>query len=212
MTGLLLYTHYWAFALLAVVTVWLLAVAVRGAADRRRPAWGALGALAVGGLTFIPWLPTFLDQAAHTGTPWGGLVSPVSSTAEAVKSFGGNTHVVGWALLLMVLLALFARATDAWHIDVDLWTRPGVRMEVGLGFAALGLGLLLARVTETTFEGRYGAVMFPLFLLGAAFGVMVFASRVVRYSVIALLLIGGFWGGVSNAVAEPDAGVRGRER
>ena len=106
----------------------------------------------------------------------------------------------GWALLFLFLLAVFARAIDNRHIDVDLWTRPGVRIEAGIGLATLGLGLLLARATSTTFEGRYASVMFPLFLLTAAFGIMVFASRPMRYTVLALLLIGGFWGGTSNAL------------
>ena len=144
-TALLLYTHYWAFALLASSACGSLCVAVRGAPEQRRPAAFAIGALGVGALTFIPWLPTFLDQAAHTGTPWGGVVSPLSSTAEAVKSFGGNTHAVGWALLLVVLLALFARAVDQRHLDIDLWTRPGVRIELGIAFVTLGLGLVMAR-------------------------------------------------------------------
>lgn len=200
LTSLLLYTHYWSFALLAVVGAWLVWLALRGAPDQRRPARFAIGAMGVGALTFLPWVPTFLDQAAHTGTPWGSVVSPLSSPAEAIKSFGGNTHAVGWALLLMVLLAVFARATDHRHIDVDLWTRPGIRMEVGIAFVTLGLGLFMARVTDTTFESRYASVMFPLFLLVAAFGATVFSSRAVRYAVIALLVVGGFWGGTSNAL------------
>jgi hypothetical protein len=199
-TALLLYTHYWSFALLAVVGLWVLYLAVWGPLGRRRSARCALGALVVGALSFVPWLSTFRYQEVHTGTPWGAVVSPVSSTAEAVKSFGGNTHIVGWALLFLFLLAVFARGIDKRHIDVDLWTRPGVRIEAGLGLVTLGLGLLLARATSTTFEGRYASVMFPLFLLAAGFGVTVFASRAVRYTVIALLLVGGFWGGASNAL------------
>jgi hypothetical protein len=199
-TGLLLYTHYWSFALLAVVGVWVLFLALRGAPERRHAARLAFGALVVGALTFLPWLPTFRYQEVHTGTPWGPVVSPVSSTAEAVKAFGGNTHIVGWALLFLFLLAVFARGIDRRHIEVDLWTRPGVRIEAGLGIATLGLGLLLARATSTTFEGRYASVMFPLFLLAAGFGVTVFTNRAVRYTVIALLLVGGFWGGTSNAL------------
>ncbi len=199
-TGLLLYTHYWSFALLAVVGLWVAYLAVWGPLERRRSARCAVGALFVGALTFVPWLPTFRYQEVHTGTPWGAVVSPVSSTAEAVKSFGGNTHIVGWALLFLFLLAVFARAVDTRHVDVDLWTRPGVRIEAGLGLVTLGLGLLLARATTTTFEGRYASVMFPLFLLVAGFGVTVFASRAVRYTVIVLLLVGGFWGGASNAL------------
>jgi mannosyltransferase len=199
-TSLLLYTHYWSFALLAVVGVWLLTMAVRGAPELRRPAALAIGAMAVGTLSFLPWLSVFRYQNAHTGTPWGGVVSPVASFSEAFKAFGGNTHAVGWAVLLMVVLAVFARAVDRRHFEVDLWTQRGVRTEAGLALATLALGLILARITGTTFEGRYAAVMFPLFLAAAAFGITVFSSRTVRYSVLALLLIGGFWGGASNAL------------
>jgi hypothetical protein len=199
-TALLLATHYWAFPLLLVVAAWLVLLAWRGAAERRRAAVWSLGAIAVGALTFVPWLGVFRDQAAHTGTPWGGVVSPVASAAEAFKSFGGNTHAVGWALLLMLVLAVFARAVDARHIDVDLWTQPGVRTEAALALAVLGVGLVLARVTDTTFEGRYAAAMFPLFLAAAAYGITAFSSRAVRYSVLAILLVGGFWGGTSNAL------------
>jgi hypothetical protein len=199
-TSLLLYTHYWAFALLAVVGAWLLWLAVRGRDDQRRPALLGIGALVVGALTFIPWLSTFLEQVRHTGTPWGGVVSPVGSTAEAVKSFGGNTHAVGWALLLMVVLALFARGLDARHLEIDLWTERGIRPEIGIGLVTLGVGLVVARLSGTTFEGRYAAIMFPLFLLTAAFGTTVFTSRAFRYAVIAVLVLGGFWGGTSNAL------------
>jgi hypothetical protein len=40
--------------------------------------------------------------------------------------------------------------------------------------------------------------MFPLFVLAAAFGVSVFASRPLRYGVVALAVVLGFAGGVSN--------------
>ena len=199
-TALLLYTHYWAFALLAVVGAWLLWLAVRGRDDQRRPARLAIGALVVGALTFIPWMSTFVEQARHTGTPWGGAVSPVGSTAEAVKSFGGNTHAVGWALLIMVVLAVFARGVDRRHLEIDLWTEKGIRPEIGIGLVTLGVGLVVARLSGTTFEARYAAVMFPLFLLVAAFGTTVFTSRAFRYAVIAVLVVGGFWGGTSNAL------------
>ena len=200
LAALLLYTHYWAFALVAVMGGTLAWLARFGRADRRRPALLTLGALVVGGLAFIPWLPTFRYQVAHTGTPWGAPISPAGTAAAAFKSFGGNTHIVGWALLLMVLLGVFARALDGRHIEIDLATRSGVRLEAGLALATLAVGLVLARATNTTFEGRYAAVMFPLFLMAAAFGVAIFTNRTLRYALLALLLVGGFWGGVSNAL------------
>src|SRR5205085_88091 len=52
----------------AVVAVGLLVRArrTRNPADARAVGW-----MASGGLLFLPWLPTFLFQLAHTGTPWG---------------------------------------------------------------------------------------------------------------------------------------------
>src|ERR1700688_807755 len=69
-TGLLLYTHYWALYLVGVTALWLAFLAWRGRAGNRRGAGVALAARVVGGLSFVPWVPPFLSQARHTGTPW----------------------------------------------------------------------------------------------------------------------------------------------
>ncbi len=199
LTGLLLYTHYWAFSLLGVVGVVVAAVAWRGTAERRRAALAILGALAVGGLTFLPWLPAFRFQLAHTGTPWGAPVSPFGSWATAFKSFGGNAHLAGWILVALVLFGLFAAAVDARHVEFDLATRPGVRVEAFIAFATLGVGLVVARLSGTTFEGRYASVVYPLFLVVAAFGVAAFSDARVRVGLLCVALVLGAWGGVSNA-------------
>ena len=34
------------------------------------------GAVSVGALTFAGWLPTFLEQSRHTGTPWATAEFP----------------------------------------------------------------------------------------------------------------------------------------
>ncbi len=198
-TGLLLYTHYWAFPLLGVVGVVVLAVAWRGTSERRRAAWFVLGALAAGGLTFIPWLTSFRFQLAHTGTPWGAPVSPFGSWATAFKSFGGNAHLAGWILVALVLFGLFAAAVDARHVEFDLATRPGVRLEAFVAFATLGVGLVVARLSGTTFEGRYASVAYPLFVVVAAFGVAAFSDARVRVGLLCVALILGAWGGISNA-------------
>lgn len=196
----LLFTHYWSLILLGAVGVGLLYEAARGPVERRRGAWFTAAALVVSGVTFIPWVPTFLYQIRHTGTPWGAVASPISGTAAAFVTFGGNTHVMGWSLLVMGALAVFAHGLDRRHLEVDLLSRPGVRGEAVLAIAVLVGGLSLSFLQGTTFEGRYAAVIFPLVLLAAAFGVTVFTSRAVRYGVLALLVVGGFWGGASNAL------------
>ncbi|MEP6626164.1 MAG: hypothetical protein ABJC79_17080, partial [Acidimicrobiia bacterium] len=193
------YTHYWAFSLLGVVAVVVVAIAWRGTAERRRAALGILGALVVGGLTFLPWLSSFRFQLAHTGTPWGAPVSPFGSWATAFKSFGGNAHLAGWILVALVLFGLFAAAVDARHVEFDLATRPGVRLEAFIAFAMLAVGLVVARLSGTTFEGRYASVVYPLFLVVAAFGVAAFSDARVRVGLLCAALVLGAWGGVSNA-------------
>lgn len=195
-TGLLLYTHYWAFALVAVVAAFLAVTAIRGA--HRRAAVRLLVAVGVGCLTFLPWVGTFLYQERHTGTPWGNPLSPASGTSAAILGFGGSTRPLAWGLLLLVLLALFARALDRRHVEVDLWTRPGVRAEIAVAFGALWCGLVISYAGKSTFDPRYASVMFPLFLLAAAFGVAAFQSRIFRYGVVALAVALGFAGGWKN--------------
>jgi mannosyltransferase len=199
-TGLLLYTHYWAFALVLVVAAFVAGAVIRD--HSRRAALRVLVAIGIGCLTFVPWLPTFLYQERHTGTPWGVPVSPWKGTSTAVLDFGGSTRFLAWGLLVLVLLALFARARDGRYLDVDLWTRPGVRTELVVAFGTLWCGLVISYIGHSTFESRYAAVMFPMFLFAAAYGVTVFANRLVRYGVLAIAVVLGFTGGVSNVRTE----------
>lgn len=198
-TAGLLYTHYWAFSLTAVIAVVLAVIAVRGAPDTRRAAIKVLGAMVAGGVLFVPWLGSFLYQLEHTGTPWGAPVSPIGSWATAFKAFGGNEHPAAWILLALIVLGLFAQAVDARRIEVDLATRRGVRLEAVIGMATLAVGLTIARLSGTTFEGRYASVVFPLFIVIGAFGIAVFADVRVRVAVLACALAFGAWGGLSNA-------------
>jgi hypothetical protein len=200
LTGLLLYTHYWAFSLLAVAAVTVAVSAFRrNGADRVAPL-SVLGAFAVGALTFVPWVPSFLYQLHHTGTPWGAPVSPIGSWAAAFTSFGGNVHAAGWMLLVLVLLGVFAVtiAGDGRHVILDLLTQRGVRVEAAVAFGTVALGLVVGRLSGTTFEGRYASVAFPLFVAVGAFGLLAFGDARVRTGVLVLALALGAWGGISN--------------
>ena len=127
LTGLLLYTHYWALYLVGVTALWLAWQAWRGRERRRRGALVALGAVLVGCLTFVPWLPTFLYQARHTGTPWAKPAN-FAAMVNAVTSFAGGATNQGRALALLyfalVGLGLFGVARGSFHVDLDLRTRP----------------------------------------------------------------------------------------
>ena len=197
-TSLLLYTHYWTFSLVGVTGLTMLVYAWRGAPERRRAAAAATVAVGVGVLTFLPWWSSFSFQLAHTGTPWGAPAGPFASWATAFKAFGGNAHPAGWALVALVLLGLFAKAADARHIEFDLATRPGVRVEALIAVGTFSLGLAVARLSGTTFEGRYASVVFPMFLLVGAVGIAIFSDARVRIGILACVLVLGAWGGASN--------------
>lgn len=204
----LLYTNYWCIYLLVVVgliTLWRSFRAPTGGdPDERRTARRILAAIVVGGLCFLPWVPTFLYQSAHTGTPWGTALTPTVAFAYTVLDFGGSAYAEGWplaiTLFLVALLALFGRARDDRHIDVDLATVPGARWEWAVGTAALGLGLTLAYISGTAFQTRYAAMCFPLYILAVALGVMCFRDRRIRTALLALIVVVGFIGGVRNSI------------
>src|SRR5262249_36258018 len=72
--ALALWRQYWSFYLLAVVVVlpaWMVWRNVHRTAAQRM-----LIAAAIALVAFLPWVPTFLFQAKHTGTPWGTAILP----------------------------------------------------------------------------------------------------------------------------------------
>lgn len=203
-TAGLLYAQYWAFFLVGVVVLTQLWVAWRTPGDARRAAIRIIVAIAVGGLLFLPWFPTFAYQMQHTGTPWDTAVSPPTNAALGIVDFAGGKMIEGWTLVLpmvlLALLALFGRPRDRWDIDLDLRTVPGVRWEWFVGAVTLWVGLTLSFAAGTGFQSRYAAVMYPLFALAVAFGVMVFTDRRIRYAVVVFLVLVGFVGGGRNVV------------
>ena len=98
--------------------------------------------MAVGSLAFVPWVPAFLYQVAHTGTPWGAP-GRLRAMVDTVFHFGGGLWDPGLALgmILYVLIALgvAGRAVDGRRIEIDLRGRPGGRHLAVIGFGTLAV-------------------------------------------------------------------------
>jgi hypothetical protein len=171
-TAALLYTHYWALYLVASVVV----VLARGVYARRRAGRstrdlvGAASAIAVGGLLWLPWLPTFLFQAENTGTPWSRptIASMVRITSGA--SDGGLLPAL--FVVIGVILAVLVRRV-----------RTTGSLAPGAVAAVLILCPLIAAIgalsSGSAYVSRYASVVFPLavFLTGLA------ATRLPRVSI-----------------------------
>lgn len=200
--ALLAYCQYWAFYLIAVAGVLLVGLALRGphkAAARRM-----LIGFALGGLAFLPWVPTFLYQSAHTGTPWGQPVLPGAPIGKTLSDFAGSTEHEGWLLLFpmtaLMFLGVFASAPAERRIELDLHTRPEVRWEGLVGLATLLVGTSVAYLTGGAFQTRYSAVVFPFYVIVVARGLSCFADRRVMAGVGAVVVSLGFVGGGRNVV------------
>lgn len=205
-TGALALTQYWDLYLLAVVGAALAYRAVRAPdAGTRRTARRVVVAMGGGALLFVPWVPSFLDQLAHTGTPWGEPQYPWVNFPGTLIAFAGSDQdgeafLLALFLLLLPLFAVFGRGLDRRRIEVDLRTQPAVRWEAATMVGALLLGTVFSYLSGTTYQARYAAAVLPLFLLVVAFGVTVFLDAGIRVGVVAALAVLGLAGGIRNVV------------
>jgi hypothetical protein len=208
--GAMLYTQYWTIYLLTVMGLAFVWLAVRGTTpELRHAARGMLVALVAGGILFLPWVPTFLYQRAHTGTPWGDGQLPFLSMSVTMDQFANGTSIVhtpanALVFLYVVLLFLggFGVAAGRTRIDLDLRTQPSVRWEFLAFVGVLGFALTAAWVGNSAFDGRYASIVFPLFVLVVAKGFLSFEWRRVLFAVLALVVVFGFAGAARNVTDE----------
>ncbi len=191
-TALVLYTHYWAFHLVAVVGLWL-AVEIMVGTRRRAAAW-TLGAMALGAAAFLPWLDVFLYQLRHTGTPWLAPASFKSGGAATLTGFAGGPKPMAVGLLALGVLGVAFRKVGAGGVEVDRGRglRSGARPEALLGGGVVAVGLIAGQVQGSAFEARYAAVAFPLFVLCVAAGISTLERRPLRAGVAAVVVVAGF--------------------
>ncbi len=216
-TAALLYSQYWALYLVATVALWLLFGAWRSRGEERRRALAALGAVAVGVLAFVPWVPTFLFQAAHTGTPWAAppnfsaVISAVTGFTENQATLVSTASNQGRLLAVFYFslgaLALFGAARDRWHIELDLRTRPRARgvafVVVGTLFFAIGGGI----ASGSAFSPRYASVVFVPLVVLVAFGAITFSSPKLRAVVLALAAGAGLITAAQNVTTQRTQAV-----
>jgi mannosyltransferase len=161
----LLYTHNWAiFFCAACGATWLFLVFRTPHGVVRRDLL-VTGAVAFGGalVLYLPWVPTTLYQAAHTGAPWSEAPTVLALLGSLGQMLGPFAQV---ALILAAGAGLGA-----------LWSRHGERMSpAGRAAAcllAIGLGTVvlawLGSQLSPAWANRYLAVgVAPLLLVSAA--------------------------------------------
>ncbi len=196
----LLYSHYWALYVVFIGGVIALWCSVRG--PHLRAARYGLAGLVVACLTFVPWLPTFLFQLKHTGTPWA-MPADYTAIVFTFTQFAGGASSPGRALALifffLLVLAVFGIPQDKTHVLLDLRTRPGIRLVTAGVLATLLVAIIAAKASGTTFADRYTSVVaFPAILI-FAYGLTAVSSRPVRHGILAAAVVLGFAASIPNA-------------
>jgi len=189
-----LYTHYWGIYLLAGGALVLVVRAWHGA-RLKSPEARLMGALAVGGALWLPWVPTFLFQAAHTGTPWATPAGPATLINLVTEYAGGSSEgprILGIALTLLIALGTLGRAVDGRHVELDLRGQRGARPLLGLLVGAPALALVAGVASTSAFIPRYTSVVLPMFLLLAGIGMGVIVDRRIWACLMAALTLMGF--------------------
>jgi hypothetical protein len=207
--ALALYTQYWAFYLLPVIVVVLIWMRWHG--TDRDAARRLFIATAGGVAAFVPWLPTFLYQSAHTGTPWGTPVLPALPFSYTIRDFAGGanygTEVQEGSLLFLtvfplLILGIFGRGVDNRRVEIDLVPQREIRPIAFVGGVGLAVALSLNYLAGGAFQTRYSALVFPFFVLVVARGITTLRDRRVMAAVAALVVLLGFAGGVRNVLTQ----------
>jgi hypothetical protein len=182
--GLLLLTHYWSLFLLAAVGL----AHLPGLLRRSAPAVRVVCGLALGGVLFLPWLPTFLFQAVHTGAPWADPLTVVE-LFRTPRYWGGGS--VDSRTLLAVLL-----------VPLTVWgavRRPGARLAGAVALTTLVLAWATVYVGGGGYTGRYTAVAVPLVCLTAALGAVSLPGRWTPSLALGLVVLVGVSSGIPGA-------------
>lgn len=208
----LLYTQYWAVYLTGSLGLWLLWQVRRGKPEWRSSARWMIGAVVVGVLAFLPWVPTFIYQARYTGTPWAAPAN-FAAIINAVTGFTDNQatlttagsdqgRLLALCYFALAALALFGVARDRFHIDLDIRTRFPARVVAFVVVVTLAAAITGGIVTGSAFSPRYAAVVFvPLLLLVAA-GTLTLADARLRLVVVAVVVVAGLAASVENIWTE----------
>jgi 4-amino-4-deoxy-L-arabinose transferase-like glycosyltransferase len=157
-TAALLLTQYWAIFLLAAGGLLAVVAWRRGSTRARR----LLVPMVLGCVPFIPWLPTFLYQSAHTGAPWGpppGVEVPLLVPGSWVGG-GAMGPLLRGAYYVLVILALFGRIGSDGRLSLGRPAHRRPALIIGVGFLTLVIAVLASDISSTAYAPRYSAIVF----------------------------------------------------
>jgi len=159
----LMYTHNWGLFMMAGLGLALLPLLRAG-----RVAWrDALIGFGAIGLLYLPWLPTVIYQAGHTGAPWSTVPSLTEVPGELAGLFGGAGAAV--ALLLVGGSGLAAHLALRRTRDASGTQQAGTVVTLGVALLiALVLAVVANQISPAWAARYFAALIGPIILLVGA--------------------------------------------
>jgi hypothetical protein len=179
--ALVLYTHNWGLWLAAAMALTAVGCAL-AASGRRQVLVDAALAFGAVALSYLPWVPTLVYQAGHTGAPWSPRPLPREAVSVVADLLGDPHERVLVALLLVAAPALWTVLRRRGPLAV------AVLAAAGTAVATVALGWVAAQLNPS-WASRYLVVCAPAVLLVSAVGLVQAGLR----GVAALALILAIW-------------------
>jgi mannosyltransferase len=190
-----MYTHNWGlFFALATGVAWLVLVAAAGEGRRALLVAGVIG-FGTAVVLFAPWVPTVLDQAAHTGAPWSHAPSWPSVGRAFQRLLGGS---VPETVLLLFALAGAVQLLRPWSPTVS--RAALIVLGIALGTFAIAFGW--SNLSSPAWALRYLSIV----LAPAA---IVLGAGLSRLGVIAAVVLGVVF--LGNWYGEPTHSALARK-
>ncbi|HWK17224.1 MAG TPA: glycosyltransferase family 39 protein [Solirubrobacteraceae bacterium] len=195
--AVMLYTHSWGIffgvgAAIALIPVLQLSDEPKAILRDAVLSFGAATVL------FLPWLPTLLYQAAHTGSPWDPTPNFGAPVQISRNLMGGDRATAALVLGSAIgLSALFTRAHRRSREALTVWVL------ILLPIGTLGFGWIVSRFSPA-WQYRYFAPILACFLLLFAIGL----ARARGVGLVALLLCVIFWANPSSYTAKYKSDMR----
>jgi mannosyltransferase len=185
----MLYTHYYAVFLLTVVGA---AELWQGVRRRDGGSLRVVAGIAVGAVTFVPWLPILLYQSRHTGAPWSSPPDANAVLGTLDAWMGGarpEAQVAYLTALGCVVLALIGRRARRGEVVLQTRIAPLPARLLGVVVGTLVLAIVVDGIGQQAYAPRYLSMGAGLFVVVVGCGIAVLPSRRARRIMLALLVV-----------------------
>jgi len=178
----MLYTHSWGIFATAGAVLTFAAIWIRS--DERGPLLkdAAIG-FGIAFLLYLPWIPTLLYQAAHTGAPW--LNPPRFGVAIQVSKslLGGGTVTVALVLAAGSGIAAIVMGKTGER------ERRAIYAAAAIGVFTLAVAWLFSQISPAWTTRYLGVALGPLLIIAA-----VGLARAGTLGLVAFVIVFGVWG------------------